>query len=44
MNILYAGSYFYYKKNINKSIDNLSKLFDIKKKMFILVELKIFFY
>ena len=34
MNIAYAGSYFYYKKDINKSIDSLSKLFDIKNKIY----------
>ena len=34
MNIIYAGSYFYYKKDINKSIDSLSKLFDINNKIY----------
>ena len=34
MNIIFAGSYFYNKKNINKSIDGLSKLFGIKEKVY----------
>ena len=42
MNIIFAGSYFYNKKNINKSIDGLSKLFGIKEN-YILVELKTLF-
>ena len=34
MNIIYAGSFFYHKKDINKSIDGLSKLFGIKNKVY----------
>tara|TARA_Y100000768_G_C23954849_1_gene672212 strand:- start:577 stop:1743 length:1167 start_codon:yes stop_codon:yes gene_type:complete len=34
INLIYVGAYFFYKKNLNKSIDNLSKLFEIKQKIY----------
>ena len=34
MNIIFAGSYFYNKKNINKYINLISKLFGIKEKVY----------
>ena len=34
INIIYAGAYFYHKKDINKSIKRLSNLFEIKEKIY----------
>ncbi len=34
INLIYVGAYFFYKKNLNKSIENLSKLFEIKQKIY----------
>ena len=33
MNIIYVGAYFYHKKNINNTIKNISKLFEIKNEI-----------
>ncbi len=33
-NLIFAGAYFYYEKNINKTINSLSNLFSLKNKVF----------